>query len=564
VHLFSQSRGKLAFDAAHEMFVPDVSVQAETSIGACRGTFDLAGCLAEGAKAGGAARRFESSATLIGFTPMKALPTTADPGKIKAFVDFQNDVTAKDIGLAVKEGFRSIEHIKRYTTTGMATDQGKTSNISALGIASAALGNAMPDVGLTTFRLPYTPVSFGAFAGPNRGDLFDPARLTPTHDAAAALGAVFEDVGLWKRAWYFPRSVENMHAAVRRECRAVRSAAGLFDASTLGKIDVAGPDAAEFMNRIYTNSWSKLEPGRCRYGLMLKEDGYIMDDGVVARIAADRFHVTTTTGGAARVLAHMEDYLQTEWPDLKVFLTSTTEHWAVIAVQGPRSREIIAPLAEDIDFDGARFPHMSWRDGRIAGVPARMMRVSFTGEAGYEINVPSDFGTHVWSALLEAGRPYGLTPYGTEAMHVLRAEKGYIIIGQETDGTMTPADVGLDGLIAKGKRDFIGKRSLARPDVVATGRKQLVGLLCSDTSTPLQEGAQIVASPDQPIPMKMIGHVTSSYESEAVGRPIALAVVVDGKARHGDILHVTTPSGFTTATVTSPVFLDADGVRLHA
>jgi sarcosine oxidase subunit alpha len=297
---------------------------------------------------------------------------------------------------------------------------------------------------------------------------------------------------------------------------------------------------------------------------MLKDDGFIMDDGVVARIGPNRFHVTTTTGGAPRVLAHMEDYLQTEWPDLKVFLTSTTEQWAVIAVQGPKARAIVAPLAEGIDLDGRAFPHMAWRDGRVAGVPARVMRVSFTGEAGYEINVPTDYGAHLWDALLAAGKPHGLTPYGTEAMHVLRAEKGFIIIGQETDGTMTPHDVGLDGLIAKSKPDFVGKRSLARPDLMAVGRKQLVGLLTDDPAVQLEEGAQIVEAPDQPVPMTMIGHVTSSYDSDAVGRPIALAVVADGRQRHGRTLYVTTPSGFTTAKVTSPVFVDAEGTRLHA
>ena len=564
VHLFSQSRGKLRFDTGLDAFVPGTSVQTEQSAGSCRGTYDLAACLAEGARAGGGTASHAASATYTGFQPVRIMPAPLDQKPVKAFIDFQNDVTAKDIKLAVREGFESIEHVKRYTTTGMATDQGKLSNMNALGLVAGQLGRDIPAVGTTTFRLPYTPVSFGSFAGPHRGDLFDPARATPIHDWAVNHGARFEDVGLWKRAWYFPARGEGMHAAVARETKAVRNSAGIFDASTLGKIEVAGPDAAEFMNRIYTNAWLKLEPGRCRYGLMLKEDGYVFDDGVVGRMTAELFHVTTTTGGAPRVLAHMEDYLQTEWPELKVHLTSITEQWAVIAVQGQRAREIIAPLVEDIALDDASFPHMAVRTGHIAGVPCRLFRVSFTGELGFEINVPADYGQAVWEAVNEAGRRFDITPYGTEAMHVLRAEKGFIIIGQETDGTVTPDDLGLSGLVGKAKRDFVGKRSLSRPDVVAGGRKQLVGLRTVDPSVVLDEGAQIVADPKQPIPMKMIGHVTSSFMSANVDRSIALALVADGRRRLGEKLHVTTPDGFAEVAVAEPVFFDPEGVRLHA
>ncbi len=566
VHLYSQSRGKLQFDTKLDAFVPGTSAQAETSAGSCRGVYDLGACIVDGTRAGGDGNSKAPVATgsFTGFKPARVMPALSRQKPVKAFIDFQNDVTAKDIKLAVREGFESIEHVKRYTTTGMATDQGKTSNMNALGLVAGQLGKQIPQVGTTTFRLPYTPVSFGSFAGPNRGDLFDPARITPIHDWAVANGAKFEDVGLWKRAWYFPARGEDMHMAVARETRAVRTNVGIFDASTLGKIEIAGPDAAEFMNRIYTNAWAKLEPGRCRYGLMLKEDGYVMDDGVAARLSPTLFHVTTTTGGAPRVLAHMEDYLQTEWSDLKVFLTSITEQWAVIAVQGRHAREIIKPLVDDIDLSDAAFPHMSVRSGHIAGVPCRLFRVSFTGELGYEINVPSDYGQAVWEAVYESGRRFDITPYGTEAMHVLRAEKGFIIVGQETDGTVTPDDLGLGGLVGKAKRDFVGKRSLNRADVVASGRKQLVGLRTSDPSLVLDEGAQIVADPNQPIPMKMIGHVTSSYMSANVGRSIALAMVVDGRRRINERLHVTTPTGFTQATVVEPVFLDPQGVRLHA
>ncbi len=426
----------------------------------------------------------------------KELPTDRSPGRAKAFLDFQNDVTAKDIRLAVREGMRSIEHVKRYTTNGMATDQGKMSNMNGLAIAADAVGKPAPKVGLTTFRPPYTPTTFGAFAGYHRGGHFELTRKTPIDGWAEENGAVFEPVALWRRARYFPKPGEDMRAAVTRECKATRESLGIFDASTLGKIEVTGPDAVEFMNRMYTNPWTKLAPGRCRYGLLLGEDGYIRDDGVIGRLTADRFHVTTTTGGAARVLNMMEDYLQTEWPDLEVWLTSTTEQWATIAVNGPNARNLIAPFVEGQDLADAAFPHMSIATCTVAGFPARLFRISFTGELGFEINVPARHGRALWEKLWAAGRQYDICAYGTETMHVLRAEKGFIIVGQDTDGTVTPDDAGLGWAIGKAKPDFVGKRSLARPDLVAKNRKQLVGLLTDDPAVVLDEGAQIVADPE--------------------------------------------------------------------
>ncbi|MEF2071877.1 sarcosine oxidase subunit alpha family protein [Consotaella aegiceratis] len=555
VHLFSQSRGKLAYAPDLDAFLPKTSVQAEQSAGACRGIYDLAAVIAGGARAGGEEITVEATPSRTGFQPMRVLPTDANPGKVKAFVDFQNDVTAKDIRLAVKEGFVSIEHVKRYTATGMANDQGKTSNMNALGFVAGLRDVPIEAVGTTTFRPPYTPVTFGALVGPARGaNLFDPIRTTPMHDWHVAQGAVFEPVGLWRRARYYPKPGEDMAAAVARECKAVRTGVGIFDATTLGKIEVVGPDAAEFMNRIYTNAWLKLAPGRCRYGLMLREDGFVMDDGVVARLADDRFHVTTTSGGAPAVLRHMEDYLQTEWPDLDVFLTSITEQYAVIALQGPKAREVLEPLVEDIDMGAHAFPHMAVREGRVAGVPCRLFRVSFTGELGFEVNVPAGEGEAVWKAIWERGQAFGITPYGTEAMHVLRAEVGYVVVGQETDGTVVPDDLGMGGLVSKTKPDFVGKRSLARPYLASEGRKQLVGLLTKTSDDVLDEGAQIVETPDQPIPMKMLGHVTSSYHSANCGRSIAMALLANGRARKGETLFVTTPTGFAEATVTDPVF----------
>ncbi|HEV7416131.1 MAG TPA: sarcosine oxidase subunit alpha family protein, partial [Tianweitania sediminis] len=455
VHLFSQSRGRVAYDEASRRFLPGTYAQDCASVGACNGAEGLAATLAEGYAAGEkalkelgftakASRAKVEKAETWGGGMLGAVPGAGPEKIVKAFVDFQNDVTAKDIRLAVREGMRSIEHVKRFTTNGMATDQGKTSNMHGLAIAAEVLDKPIPEIGLTTFRAPYTPVTFGAIVNHAKGELFDPTRRTPFHGWEEAQGAVFEDVGQWKRAWYYPRKGEDMHAAVNRECKTVRTSAGMFDASTLGKIEVVGPDAAKFMELLYTNPWAKLEAGRCRYGIMLREDGFIYDDGVVGRLSDDRFHVTTTTGGAPRVMHHMEDYLQTEFPHLDVWLTSITEQWAVIAVQGRKSREIIEPLVEGIDISDAAMPHMSVREGTICGVPTRLFRMSFTGERGFEINVPADHGRAVWEAVWEEARKHGACPYGTEAMHVLRAEKGYIIVGQDTDGTVTPGDAGLD------------------------------------------------------------------------------------------------------------------------
>ncbi|WP_043610720.1 sarcosine oxidase subunit alpha [Ensifer sp. ZNC0028] len=575
VHLFSQSRGKVKFDAATQRFLPGTYLQDCLSIGACNGTDDLQATIDEALAAGeltaraagaeGGAQVTLSGENRYGWTGgMIGAAEGAGPDTtVKAFIDFQHDVCAKDIRLAVREGMHSIEHIKRFTTNGMASDQGKLSNMHGLAIAAEALGKDIPQVGLTTFRQPYTPVTFGAIVNHSRGSLFDPARKTPMHAWEEAHGAEFEDVGNWKRAWFYPRSGEDMHEAVARECKTVRDVAGVFDASTLGKIEVVGPDAAQFLNLMYTNAWDNLKPGRCRYGIMLRDDGFVYDDGVVGRLAEDRFHVTTTTGGAPRVMNHMEDYLQTEFPHLKVWLTSTTEQWAVIAVQGPKAREIIAPLVEGIDLSNEAFPHMSVAEGKICGVPTRLFRMSFTGELGFEVNVPADYGQAVWEAIWARAEPMGACAYGTETMHVLRAEKGYIIVGQDTDGTLTPDDAGLSWAVSKKKPDFVGIRGLKRPDLVKDGRKQLVGLLTKDPKVVLEEGAQIVADPNQPKPMTMLGHVTSSYWSENCGRSIALAMVAGGRARLGQTLYVPMTDRTIAVEVSDMVFFDKEGGRLH-
>jgi sarcosine oxidase, subunit alpha len=573
VHLFSQSRGKVAWSEDAQAFLPGKAVQSERSAGSCRGIFGLAAVLADGFSAGEAAVRasvgrqgrsriFITTELDKNYRGMVGACPSHRPGA-PAFVDFQHDVTSKDLQLATQEGFRSIEHVKRYTTAGMATDQGKTSNINALAIVAGLLGKPIPQVGLTTFRQPYTPVTFGTMAGYSRGDLFDPIRRTPIDPWAQEMGVVFEDVGQWKRARYFPMPGKDMHAAVAHECRTVRASAGIFDASTLGKIEVVGPDAAEFLERMYVNSCKSLEIGRCRYGILLNEAGFIMDDGVVGRMAPDVFHVTTTTGGALSVLNMMEDYLQTEFADLKVWLTSTTEQWAVIAVQGPRARDILTPLAEGIDLDANALPHMGVRTGRICGVQTRLFRVSFTGELGFEVNVPADFGRAVWESMWTEAKRHGACAYGTEAMHVLRAEKGFIIVGQETDGTVTLDDAGLTWAIGKQKKDFVGKRSLQRPDMVKPGRRQLVGLVSTDPKQALEEGAQITELSNPPRGTRALGHVTSSYWSEALGRRIALGLVADGRRRAGERLFVPIGSGSAAVEVVSPVFFDPTGARLN-
>ncbi|MAE88698.1 MAG: sarcosine oxidase subunit alpha [Pelagibaca sp.] len=572
LHLFSHTKGSLAWDDDRTTFLPEKTPEDCVIAGASRGLWGIEAALKDGAEKGreivaalgktGAEVSYSVANDRPGSgVSHKELPTDRSPGKAKAFVDYQNDVTAKDLRLAVREGMRSIEHVKRYTTNGMATDQGKMSNINGLNIAADALGKAPPQVGLTTFRPPYTPTSFGAFAGYHRGAHFEVTRKTQIDPWAEENGAVFEPVGQWRRAWYFPKAGESMDDSVRRECAATRESVGIFDASTLGKIEVVGPDAVEFMNRMYTNPWTKLGIGRCRYGLLLGDDGYIRDDGVIGRMGQDLFHVTTTTGGAARVLNMMEDYLQTEWPDLNVWLTSTTEQWSTVALNGPNAAKLLAPLVEGVELTEETFPHMSCVECTVAGMPARLFRVSFTGEIGFEVNVPAPMGRKLWETLWEAGQQYGITAYGTETMHVLRAEKGYIIVGQDTDGTVTPFDAGMGWAVGKKKPDFVGKRGLARPDLVAEGRKQLVGLLTEDNSK-LEEGAQIVFDPNQPVPMKMVGHVTSSYDVGTSGRPIALALVEGGQSRMGETVHIPMPDRTIAAKITSTIFVDPENARL--
>jgi sarcosine oxidase, subunit alpha len=477
------------------------------------------------------------------------------------YVDMQRDATIADLVEALGAGLRSAEHVKRYTYIGTAVDQGRTSSVATAEAVNQLLGWDPGAQGPTNARPPYSPVSFSALAGFARGSLFDPARVTPIHQWHRDHGAVFENVGQWKRPWYYPQPNEGLHAAVERECLAVRTRVGVMDATTLGKVEVVGPDAATFLDLMYTNVMSSLRVGSIRYGVLLGLDGMVMDDGVVMRLAEDRFMLTTTTGGAAKVLDHFEEWLQTEWPQMRVYCMSVTEQWATVAVVGPRAREVIASLGTEVDLSVEAFPWMTVRHGTVAGVPARIARVSFSGELAYELNVAGWHGLSLWEAVMEAGRPFGITPYGTETMHVLRAEKGYVIVGQDTDGTVTPHDLGMSWIVSAKKRDFIGRRSLRRPDVQRPDRKQLVGLLPNDRDALLPEGAQLIAQDTDTPPAPMMGHITSSYRSAILGRTFALALVTRGRELHGLTLFASAPGRMLPATVTEPVFYDPEGAR---
>ena len=542
VSLWSQSRGTLRFDDRIAAFVPD------RAFGAIRATGSLTG---------------DGLPDVAPLWVVPPLEPAAPDAWAHHYVDLQRDSTAADLRRALDAGLTSIEHLKRHTTIGTAADQGKTSGVVASAIAAVVLGQEVGAVGVPTFRPPYVPVSFAFVAGRDRGALSDPVRTTSIQPWHEARGAVFEDVGQWKRPRYFPTEGEDMDAAVLRECAAARTGVAVMDASTLGKIDLQGPDTGLLLDRVYTNTFSTLKVGACRYGLMCGLDGMVLDDGVTSRLGPDRFHMTTTTGNAAAVLDHIEEWLQTEWPELRVRATSVTEQWATVAVVGPRSRDVVAALAPGLDVSAAPFPFMTWRDTAIAGTPGRAFRISFSGELAYELNVPTWHGLGLWEAVMAAGASHGITPYGTEALHVLRAEKGYPIIGQETDGSVTPQDLGMAWIVST-KKDFIGRRSHLRADLLRPNRKQLVGLLPVDTDALLPEGVQLVA-PDAVLartPVPMLGHVTSSYRSAALGRTFALAMVKGGLGRMGErVLAPMLDGSAMEADIAPSVLFDPENTR---
>ena len=480
----------------------------------------------------------------------------------KHFLDFQNDVTAADVELAAREGYESVEHAKRYTTLGMATDQGKLSNINGLAILADALKKPIPEVGTTTFRPPYTPISFGSIAGREARDLFKLVRKTPMHDWLDARGADWEPVGDWRRPFCIRQAGEDRHAAVTREILAVREKVGMLDGSTLGKIIVKGPDAGAFLDLLYTNMISTLKVGRCRYALMCNDNGFLFDDGVVVRLDEETFLCHTTSGGADRVHAWMEEWIQTEWPHMKVFTANVTEQYAQVVIAGPKARETLEALEGDIDLSAEGLPFMSFKDGVIAGCPARVHRISFSGELSYEIATPAAFGLSLWEAIHAAGEPHGITPYGTEALHVMRAEKGFIMIGDETDGTVTPHDLNLSWAVSKKKTDFIGKKAMERPFLQDPERKRLVGLLTESPDDVLPDGAHAVEGKRANGKAKMIGHVTSTYHSPTLKRSIAMALIRRGPERMGETLEFPVGGDKTIrAKVVEPTFYDPENAR---
>ncbi|MGH6854563.1 MAG: sarcosine oxidase subunit alpha family protein [Aestuariivirga sp.] len=574
LHLWCHNGGKIKFDESLQSFRPDRHAGAITAVGAANGTFGLGDALAEAYAAGEktangkASKRKPAKAEQPEQKPLEALWFAPATGKYnegnKHFIDYQNDVTVADLELAQREGYESVEHTKRYTTFGMATDQGKTSNINGLGVLSEATGKAIPEIGTTTFRPPYTPFSFGSVAGVLTGALFLPIRRTPIFQWHQNAKATFEPVGQWRRAYTYTRTDEDKHASITREILCVRNKVGLLDASTLGKIEVKGTDAAEFLDRVYTNTFSTLKVGRCRYGLMMNELGFLTDDGVTVRLAPDHFLMHTTSGGADRIAAWLEEWLQTEWTHYKVFVTPVTEQWAQFAIAGPKAREVLAKLSPDFDLSNEALPHMSFREGKLGPYPVRVYRISFSGELSYEVATPANFGQGLWNEIVAAGAEFGLEPYGTEALHVLRAEKGYIVVGDETDGTTTPGDVGLDGLVSKKKADFLGKRSLEQPYLKGPDRKQLVGLFTEDPNEVLPDGAHAVETVKDKPPMATIGHVTSSYHSPTLGRSIAMALIRNGRARMGETLFFPLERKTVNAKIVDPVFYDRHGAKQNA
>ncbi|MBB4287134.1 sarcosine oxidase subunit alpha family protein [Roseospira goensis] len=584
LHLHAQAGAKPVWDAERLAFLPDPERGKEWMCGGCAGVLRLDDALADGLAAG------QGAAEALGLRPGAAppLPTVGadDPAMAgsgqpqtalwavpkpavangKRFVDIQDDVTVEDIALAHREGYASVEHLKRYTTLGMGTDQGKTSNVAGLALLAEARGEPIPAVGTTTFRAPYTPVTLGALAGRHVGAHIAPVRRSPMHAAQAEMGAVFQPTGLWLRPRHFPRDGETLAEAVRREVIATRSGVGLCDVSFLGKIDVQGPDAAEFLNRVYINGWKGLAVGKARYGLMLREDGLAMDDGTTARLADDHFAMTTTTANAVAVMTHLEYGLQVLWPELDVRVVSTTDEWAAVALAGPKSRRVLEE-ATDLDVSNDALPFMGVTEGTVCGLPARLFRISFSGELAYEINVPAGYGDALWRRLVMVGKPFGLTPYGAEALGVMRIEKGHVA-GPELDGRTTPHDLGLGRMVST-KKSFIGRRLLERAALTDPERPALVGLVPEDGATVLAGGSQIVAVADRdtPPPVPMIGHVSSGCAGPGVGHPVALGFLKGGLARwEGQTVLVSHPlkGTATPARVVAPHVYDPEGRRQHA
>ena len=575
VHLASQSGNKLKYEEKIDAFIPDKKKQHETSVGAANGSFTLEESLKHGFENGSnLSAKITDTKTEISIPNVNEkkygahdkfwcmpLPKNENP---KRFVDFQNDVSVSDIEIALREGYRSIEHVKRYTTLGMATDQGRTSNLNGLQLVSNIENKIVPEVGHTTFRPPFTPITIGTIVGREVGMEYMPTRKTPMHEWHEKNNAVFVDAGAWKRPRYYKQGSETLFEASKREAKNVRENVGICDVTTLGKIDIKGPDAAEFLNRVYTNAWMKLPVGKARYGLMLREDGIVMDDGTTTRISENHYHMTTTTAQAANVLSHLEYYLQIVWPELNVNVVSTTEQWAGAAIAGPKSRDMLSKLYPDLDVSNDALPFMGYKEADFFGVPSRIFRISFSGELAYEINVKSDHGMFMWEKMMEVGKEFGNQPYGTEALSTLRIEMGHVA-GPELDGRTIPSDVSLNGLVSK-KKDFIGKNSLGREAFNVESRQKIVGLIPIDRKSSIPEGSHIVQDQNAKLPNPKLGHVSSSCWSVENNNPFSLAIMKDGKNMIGKKFFAVSPlkNKSIEVEVISSHYVDPEGKRVRS
>jgi len=575
VHLSSQSGNKLKFEEKVDAFIPNQPRQNENTIGSARGVFTLKKSLEEGFNKG-----YELSKKITS-KDIKISPPTSNErsygkhdkfwcmplpkGKnYKRFVDFQNDVAVSDIELAVREGFRSIEHVKRYTTLGMATDQGKTSNLNGLQLVSNIEKKIVPEVGHTTFRPPYNPVTIGAIVGREVGKNYRPTRKSPMHSWHEKNNAIFVDAGLWLRPRYYKQGKETLSEAAIREAINVRNNVGICDVTSLGKIDIKGPDSTEFLNRVYTNAWTKLPVGKARYGVMLREDGVVFDDGTTTRISENHFHMTTTTAQAVNILSHLEYYLQVVWPELDVNVVSTTEQWAGAAVAGPNSRDLLSKLFPNTDFSNESFPFMGFKEGDLFGVPARIFRISFSGELAYEINVESGYGIFMWEKIMELGKEMNIEPYGTEALSTLRIEMGHVA-GSEIDGRVISSDLSLEGMLSK-KKDFIGKRSLNREAFLNPSREKIVGVVPLDRKTMIPEGSHLVKDSKTSFPNPKLGHISASCWSVEYNNPFSLAILKEGKKKIGEKLYALSPlkNKSIPVEIVSSHYVDAKGERVRS
>jgi len=575
IHLASQSGNKTKFNEDIDAFVPDKSKQKETTLGSANGVFTLEETLKTSFEAGSQiSKKITNNDNKISVPQVSEKKHTQHDKfwcvplpkekKYKRFLDFQNDVAVTDVELALREGYRSIEHVKRYTTLGMATDQGKTSNLNGLQLVSNIENKIVPAVGHTTFRPPYTPVTIGAIVGREIGKHSKPTRKSPMHSWHERNNAVFVDAGVWLRPRYYKKDNEGLFEASKREAENVRKNVGVCDVTTLGKIDIKGPDAAEFLNRVYTNAWLKLPVGKARYGVMLREDGIVMDDGTTTRISENHYHMTTTTAQAANVLSHLEYYLQIVWPELNVNVVSTTEQWAGAAIAGPKSRSLLQKLFPDIDVANESLPFMGYVEGNLFGVHARIFRISFSGELAYEVNVESDNGNLMWEKIIEIGKEFAIQPYGTEALSTLRIEMGHVA-GSELDGRTIPYDNGLQGLVSK-KKDFIGKRSLNRKAFMEEDRQKVVGVVPLDKKTSIPEGSYLVKDANANLPNPKLGHVSASCWSVEYNNPFSLAILKDGKNMIGQKLFALSPlkSKSIAVEIVSSHYVDPKGERVRS